>query len=51
MNIYSARRTGPSALLEILTGAHQSANCTWLSKFLTWMTRERERERERELFL
>jgi hypothetical protein len=27
-----------SALLEILTGAHQSKNCTWLSKLLTCMT-------------
>jgi hypothetical protein len=24
------------AVLEILTGAHQSANCTWLSKFLVY---------------
>jgi hypothetical protein len=31
-------RTEYSALLETMTGAHQSTNCMWLSKFLTCMT-------------
>jgi hypothetical protein len=34
----SAYRTKYSVLLETLTGAHQSANCMWISKFLTCMT-------------
>jgi hypothetical protein len=34
----SACRTEYSKLLEAFTGAHQSANCTQLSKFLTYAT-------------
>jgi hypothetical protein len=34
----SSYRTEYSVLLEILTGAHQPVNCTWLSKFLTCTT-------------